>query len=144
MSWNEIVPRDHKADTSRSDILGCTSVNNCILGPVNLFSQEIAGHVADEMLPLRHLLVRKICEFETLDGLVIAIVEERSISIYFPVFRLSKSRIAIASIIRNLVGHTVLISLIYSLLSPVARSQVVCTLLFTMFIIIAEQIVADG
>jgi hypothetical protein len=109
MAWNKIVSRNHKGQTSRSDVLLRTSVDDAILGPVDVLGEEVAGHVTDECLAGGHLVVRELGELETLNGFVVAVVEELGTFDDIPVSGIGDRRIPVVRVVSDLVGSTVLL-----------------------------------
>jgi len=84
--------------------------------------------------------VRELKELETLDGLVIAVVEELGVGVDVPFFWPSKRGVTTGDVAGNLVGCAVLLGLFDCALGPGACCEVISSLLLT----IVEQVVADG
>jgi len=57
-----------------------------VLGPVDGSGTEVGGHVSDKRLALRDLVVGEVVELESLDRLVVTIMEELRIWINVPFF----------------------------------------------------------
>lgn len=140
MAWNQIVPGDDDGDAGGSHILLRASVDHTLLAPVDGLAAEVGGHVADEDLALGHLLVREIVELETLDCLIVAVVEELGIVGDVPLGGVSELRVARALVIGDLVGVAVLLGFTDGTLGPGARLEVVGLLFLSVF----EEVVADG
>ena len=140
VSRNKIVPDDDEGDAGRSDVLLRTGIHDTVLAPVDRLGHEVGGHVGDENLTLGHLVVREIMEFESLNSLVITVVEKLGVGVDVPVGWLSERGITGSLVVGNLVGIAVLETFLDGALGPGTRGQIVRVLLLSIF----QEVVADG
>ena len=112
MASDEIVPNDGDANTGRADVLLCTSIHNSVFAPVDLLGQEVTRHVANEVLALGHEVEWEVLiKLDTLDRLIVTVVEELSVGVDVPLRRISDRPVADTLVVGDFVGVAILASL---------------------------------
>ena len=140
MASDKIVSNDADDGTGRANILLSTSVDHAEFTPVDRLGEEVARHVADEVLTLRHAVEGEVvAKLEALDSLIVAIVEELRVGINRPLGGVSHGRVSSARIVRTLVRIAVLARLFDGTLRPGARGDVIGRLALAIF----QKVVAD-
>ena len=140
MTWDEVIPDNSDADACWTDILLRASIHDSILRPVDGLAAEVGGHVRNEDLVLRDLVVWELVELKALDRLVVAVVEELGILADLPLVWLVYSGVPCAFVVGDLIGGAVLGCFLDGSLGPCSCCQVVGTLRA----VIAEKVVAYG
>jgi hypothetical protein len=85
-TFENLVLDNDDANTCRTNILLGSCVYNIVFRPFDLFAAEVAAHITYYELALRNYVPREICEFKTLDGFIIAVMEESSVLFDIPLF----------------------------------------------------------
>ena len=86
MPCNQIFPNDYDSYAGRTYILLSSRVNDSISGKIDRSRTQIGWHIADDSLMFWDEMVREVVEFESLDCLVVAEVEELGILSNIPIF----------------------------------------------------------
>jgi len=129
---NKIVSYDDNSDTSGANVLLSTCVDDSVLAPVNGPSHEVGGHIADENLTLRHLVKREVVKLDTLNSLVVAVVEKLGISSDVPVFMSRNGCVSSALVVGYFVSIAVFLSLRNGTFRPGTGGNKVGGLLFAI------------
>lgn len=82
----------------------------------------------------------EVCEFKTLDCLVVTVVEEGSIFVEFPFFSWSNSGVLVLNVACDFSRRAVLFRLFYGALRPSTSGEVIGSGLLS----IAKQVLADS
>ena len=128
---DQIISHYGDANASRSNILLCSCVNYSILGPIDWLAAEVRGHVTDEGLTFRYLIIWEAGEFKPLNCFIVTVVEIFCISINLPVCRFSKSCVFGFFVICNLCCCSILLDFVNGSLRPGSSCQVVCFSILT-------------
>jgi len=130
----EVLADDHDGKTSRAVVLLAAGIYNTVLADVELLAQEVAGHISDKRDARRNF--GRLGELDTLDGLVVAVVDISSIGAEgLPLALLSNTTLGG---VRDVVDSPVALGLLGSLLGPGAGDDVVSLLL------VAKKVHGDG
>jgi len=141
VAGDQIVPDDANERTSGTHVLLCARVDHAVLAPVDWLRQEVARHIADEMLALRHQVEGEILtELKALNRLIIAVVEEFGIGVDVPCGRVSHGGVARVFIVSALDSVAIFVRFLDGALRPCARGDVIGRLALSVF----EEVVADG
>jgi len=79
LALNEILTDDHDGETSRTVVLLGTGVDDTKLADIKLLAEEVRRHISNKRNVSRDL--RGLVEFDTLDGLIITIVDVGSLRV---------------------------------------------------------------
>ena len=139
MSGNQVVSYDDEGNAGWADIFRSASIDDAVLGPVDSSGTEVGGHVSDKRLALRYLIVGEVVELESLDRLVVTVMEELRVWANVPFLMTGQSLVFICYVACNLVDAAVFGGLLDGELGPGSRVEVVRRLLLTIF----KQVIAD-
>lgn len=117
-----------------------TSINHAVLRPVDGLRAEVGAHVANKNLVFGNGIVREFKELESLNSLVVAVVEELGLLVYFPVCWLSDKGILVLFVVCHLVWSDEFFRFFESSLGPRSSVKVVGGSAFTL----ANQVVNDA
>ena len=140
MASNQVVPHDAECQSSRTNVLLSARIDHSVPAPIDGPGAEVGRHIADEDLTFGYLVKGERIELNSLNCLIVAVVEEFGVRVNVPGVRFSHSRVSGVFVISDLVGCAVLLGLFDSALGPCACRHVVRTLLLS----ILEQVVADS
>ena len=140
MACNQVISHDDKSQSSRSNVLLSARIDDSELAPVDGSGTEVRGHITNDSLTFRHLVKGERIEFESLNCLIVAEVEEFGVRVNVPSLRISHSRVLGGFVIGDFVGCAVLLGFFDGAFGPCACRDIVCALLLSIF----KQVVADG
>ena len=126
MLADEVIPHDSDADSGWAYILLSTSINDAVLGPVNWLTAEVGRHVADKRLPCWNFVEGEfVIEFETLNRLVVTVVEVFGVCIDIPISDILDGGVLQILVVSDLRDISKLLCLSDGTLRPCSSRQVV-------------------
>jgi len=122
---NKIFSNNYHANSSRSQILLSSSIDDSIFFPINWSSTDIWTHITDKSLS-SNLLIREVIELNSMNSFIITIVEICSFWVNVPGIGVRNCVELWTTIWPNLISLANFLSFLYGWFWPSTSCQVIC------------------